>query len=298
MTDIRMERELLQSEGLDMRLREEFGAVQLYNSVRECHVVADGFFWHIALVNDPSDLIGPEDEVWRTVERIGQQRFGSGFSYNAGCFNTGRLYEGQPLTRRGTHTVNTYFKDWCEVHRGSMKGPRASTGYNLNVNFRALCLPQQVEDPVSDEQVDSSAKWAAAQIRSGLAKRDAIWHGHRCCTAKGCPGQKAYDRIDELQELTEYYTKNGLTMALSDDDLKKIKAIIWEDKLETDGRSARKMLRQASKAGDLVKEIDKLGDAIAVRLTGNNPTATVTPDDVRSVVVDALKQALREGTDD
>lgn len=294
MTDIRMERELLLSEGLDMRLREEFGAVQSYESARECDVVADGFFWHIALVNDPSDLIGPEDEVWRTVERIGQQRFGSGFSYNAGCFNTGRLYEGQPLTRRGTHTVNTYFKDWCEVHKGSMKGPRSSTGYNLNVNFRALCLPQQVTDRVSDEQVDSSAKWAAAQIRSGLAKRDAIWHGHRCCTAKGCPGQIAFDRIPELQELTENYVKNGLSMALSDEDVKKIKQAIWEDPLESDGRSARKMLRQASKAPGLADQIAKRVSEIVAQSAPTGTLVNITAEQLE----DAVKQALREGTDD
>lgn len=210
MTDSAWERDKLREQGLEFRTREEWGARQSYSSTRTCDSVAAGFFLHIAVVDDPSDLLGTEDQVARTIEGIGQSRFGSGISYNALAFNTGRLYEGQPLTRRGTHTVNTFRRDRCPVHGGDMTGPITSSGYNLNVNMRALCLPQQVDDPVTDAQLDAAARWAAAQIHAGLAELDARWHGHRCVTAKGCPGQLAFDRIDELQALTEHYVTNGL----------------------------------------------------------------------------------------
>lgn len=230
MTEIQRERQLLQDAGLEIVYREEWGAVEDYTSDRALNEVADMFFLHIALVNDPSDLQGDEFQVARNVERIGQQRFGSGMSYNALAFNTGLLVEGQPLTRRGAHTVNTYERDYCLTHGGSMVGPRTSTGYNLNVNARALCLPQMVDDPVTPEQIDSAARWAAAQIISGLAKKSAKWHGHRCVTAKGCPGDIAFKLIGKLQELTDYYVKNGLGM--NEQDKKDIAKLVVEELLE------------------------------------------------------------------
>lgn len=293
MTDIARERRLLAEQGLEIRTREEWDAVQDYRSDRTCDTVADAFFLHIAVVDDPSDLLGPEDQVFRRIEAIGQSRFGSGISYNAAAFNTGRLYEGQPLTRRGTHTVNTFRRDRCPVHGGDLTGPITSSGYNLNVNVRALVLPQQVDDPVADVQLDAAARWAAAQIRSGLARADARWHGHRCVTAKACPGQTAYDRIDELQNLTDHYVKNGLDMALTDDDVARIAKAVVNEKIADDGRTVKKALRQASKAAGLE-------DRIAGRVTQlllsepGDVTATVTADQIEA----AVKQALREGTDD
>lgn len=293
MTDIATERRLLAEQGLEIRTREEYGARQSYTSARACDRVASAFFLHIAVVDDPGDLLGTEDEVARNIERIGQSRFGSGWSYNACAFNTGRLYEAQPLTRRGTHTVNTFERRTCPVHGGSLLAPATSSGFNNNVNARALVLPQQVDDPVTDEQLDAAARWAAAQIRSGLARPDARWHGHRCVTAKGCPGQAAYDRIDELQDLTDHYVKNGLDMALTDQDLARIKDAVWNTELETDGRSARKMLRQASKAPGLV---DQVADRVVEILGDLDLSMGDSPADAD--IKAAVKQALREGTDD
>lgn len=258
MTNIQWERNKLQAEGLYMRPREEWLARESYTSERLCDSVAKGFFLHIALVNDPSDLLGTEDEVARNVERIGQSRFGAGMSYNALAFSSGRLYEGQPLTRRGTHTVNTFRRDRCPVHGGSMTGPQTSSGYNLNVNFRALCLPQQLDDPFTDEQLDSAARWAAAQIRCGLARQAARWHGHRCCTNKGCPGQRAFDRIDELQTLTDYYVEHGLEdeMAQYSEQLNEMdKKLDWlVDKGQRSARRERTTNNLLRRVRDLIKD--------------------------------------------
>lgn len=293
MTDIPWERRKLSEQGLEIRTREEWGAAQSYSSDRACDTIADSFFLHIAVVDDPSDLLGTEDQVARTIERIGQSRFGSGISYNALAFNTGRLYEGQPLTRRGAHTVNTFRRDRCPVHGGDLTGPSTSSGYNLNVNVRALVLPQQVDDPVTDEQLDAAARWAAAQILAGLARPDARWHGHRCVTAKACPGQTAYDRIDELQQLTNYYIENGLIdMQLTDENLKQIRNAVWNSELEADGRTARKMLRQASGVAGVA---DKIADRV-VEILSEQPSTGVS--NVDAAVKAAVKQALREGTDD
>ena len=206
MPDIARERRLLKEQGLDMRLRGEWGARFNYTTDRDCDI-AEVFFLHIAVVDDPGDLIGTEDQVARNIENIGISRFPStGISYNALSFNTGRLYEGQPLTRRGAHTVNDFRRSTCPTHGGSLVAP----SWNNNVNARALCLPQNVDDPVTDAQIDSAARWAAAQIRAGLARRDARWHGHRDVSAKSCPGDKGFERIPELDRLTDQYVKNGL----------------------------------------------------------------------------------------
>lgn len=289
MTDIATERRLLAEQGLEMRLREEYGARQSYTSSRACDRVASAIFLHIAVVDDPGDLIGTEDDVARRIEAIGQSRFGSGWSYNACAFNTGRLYEGQPLTRRGTHTVNTFERRTCPTHGGSLLAPATSSGFNLNVNARALVLPQQVDDPVTDEQIDAAARWAAAQIRAGLARRDALWHGHRCVTAKACPGQTAYDRIDELQTLTDHYVKNGLDMALTDQDMQKF----LNTPTGGDGLTIRQALRRSAKASDMA---DKVAERVADLIDGLDLAQGDAPS--RNDVVAAVKQALREGTED
>lgn len=304
MTDIGWERRKLREQGLTFRTRTEWGARESYLSERTCDSVAAAFFLHIAVVDDPSDLLGTEDEVARNVERIGQSRFGSGMSYNVLAFNTGRLYEGQPLTRRGTHTVNTFRRDVCPVHGGPMTGPVTSTGYNLNVNVRALCLPQQVDDAVTDEQLDAAARWAAAQIRAGLARRDARWHGHRCVTAKACPGQRAFDRIDELQALTDHYVMNGLEddMALSDDDKAWIQGTIREElrvdfgdgRKWTDDQVSRTVIRKLDNILGRV-DMDAFADAVAARLPSGSGGGAFTAEQVEQVK-EAVKQADREGT--
>jgi len=288
MTDIAMERDKLNGQGLIIRLRSEWGAVQDYTSDRDCDVPAVAFFLHIAVVDDPSDLLGPEDQVARTIESIGQSRFGSGMSYNALAFNTGRLYEGQPLTRRGTHTVNTFERTHCPTHSGSLTAP----SWTNNINARALCLPQQVDDPVTDAQIDSAARWAAAQIRSGLAAAWARWHGHRCVTAKDCPGGRAFERIPELQALTEHYVKHGLMeddMPYTDWPEKDRKALVADilDAEVGDGRTVKAALRMASKAPSAARELERLiTDSVVAAVPGGDPTA----------IEAAVLSALRKGT--
>lgn len=227
MTDIALERRLLAAQGLVMRTREQWGARFDYTNDRTCQVPANDFFLHVAVVNDRGDLIGAEDQVARNIENIGISRFpATGGSYNAMAFNTGRLYELQPLTRRGAHTVNDKLVSSCAAHGGSLTAP----SWNLNITARALCLPQQPGDPVTDVQIDAAARWAAAQIRAGLAKPTARWHGHRDVANKDCPGAGGWARIPELNKLTAQYVRTGLKpntptggddMALTDADVYK-----------------------------------------------------------------------------
>lgn len=200
MTDIGWERQFLRAQGLDIHYREEWSS-QSYTSDRTVYTPVEGFVLHISVTIDHGGLPGHEHGDMRVIERIGNERFGGiGFPYNAAIFDTGRLYEGQPLTRRGAHTVddkNIGYK---------------STGSSRSMNYwwRAIVLPQMVTDDVTDAQVDQCARWAAAQIRAGYAKRNAIWIGHRDVAWKACPGDTGYARLPEIRVRTEHYVVNGL----------------------------------------------------------------------------------------
>lgn len=204
MADIVGERARLRAQGLKIVTREQWGARFDYTNDRPVNRPADSLFLHIS-VTDPADYPSAAAHM-RAIEHIGISRFPStGISYNAADFPEG-LFEGQPLIRRGAHTVNEFQRSTCPVHGGSLR----AASWNLNVTARALVLPQLVSTPVTDEQIDNAARWGAACIRAGEVKRGARWHGHRDVTAKSCPGDKAYKRIPELQRLTDLYVVNGL----------------------------------------------------------------------------------------
>ncbi len=219
MTDIARERSLLAAEGLDIATRETWGAAQDYRSARSVVEPAAGFALHIAVIVDHGDLTGTEHADMRTIERIGTQRFGAevGFPYNAAVFDTARLYEGQPLTRRGAHTVDDKAVGY----------PSMGTSRSMNFHWRAIVLPQMVDDDVTDGQVDQCARWAAAQVRVGLARRDYLWIGHRDVAWKSCPGDTGYARLPEIRQLTEHYATVGLGPTPEEDTLsaEEVKAI-------------------------------------------------------------------------
>lgn len=200
MTDIARERKFLRDQGLVLLTRESWNAVQSYTSARDVFEPVEGFVLHISVTIDGGNTGLTEEDDMRDIERIGQERFGIGFPYNAAVFDTGRMYEGQPLTRRGAHTVDD--KNIGYKSTGS--------GRSMNFWWRAIVLPQMVTDDVTDAQVHGCAKWAAAQIRAGYAKRNAIWIGHRDVAWKSCPGDTGYARLPEIRRLTEHYVVNGL----------------------------------------------------------------------------------------
>jgi len=197
MTDIAGERKRLAAVGFKHTLREQWGSDHDYTSDRTVNRPAKWFFLHISVTADPEDNIVAESAAMRTVERIGIQRFGSvGISYNEAAMQSGRLYEGQPLTRRGAHTVN------------DENNPTFGDS-SLNRDARALVIVQNVQDAVTDAQIDAAAQWAGAVIRAGEAVPGARWYGHRDVSAKACPGDKAYARLGELNALTRKYEKES-----------------------------------------------------------------------------------------
>ena len=62
---------------------------------------------HSATPTPPADATGEfEQDQMRTLERIGQERFGSGMSYTFAVFPSGRIYQGVSIDRASAHTLN------------------------------------------------------------------------------------------------------------------------------------------------------------------------------------------------
>lgn len=119
----------------------------------------------------------PEDEVehMRTLEAIGESRFGQGISYNVLVFPSGRAYQGVSFNRRGTHTG----------------------GHNSTV--RSICYVGNFE---SDSPSDAALATGARIIEEG---RNRWWrfnapiNGHRDYKATACPGRNLYAHLDDLE---------------------------------------------------------------------------------------------------
>lgn len=86
--------------------REEWGAV--HEDGYGTSTLPAGEVWLHHSVTVAPDLVAPFDDehaAMRTLERIGEQRFGRGISYTFAVMPTGRVYEGHSVEREGAHTA-------------------------------------------------------------------------------------------------------------------------------------------------------------------------------------------------
>ena len=210
---ISQERALIGTQGLVLRRREQWGAVRSYTDPRTVVEPVTRLFLHITDTNRSN--FNSNDAHARGVEAIGISRFpNTGISYNALILPGGLLYEAQPFGRRGAHTVNE--RELSECARpgcpsiGMPLTAPSPDKFNLNFNSRAVSFAGNVGDTFTDADMRAAARWGAAYKLAGLVTRDARWHGHRCAKAKACPGDKAFNRLGEIVELTEDFVRNGL----------------------------------------------------------------------------------------
>ena len=218
MTSIARERELYARVGFTHRLREQWGASFVYTTDRPLDEPATRLFLHISVTNPSS--YPSNDAHARAIEDIGKQRFpNTGISYNEMIMPGGLLYEGQPMGRRGAHTLNDFTRPVCTTLGCPGRGfPLTAPSWNLNVNGRACCLARNIDDAVTDADVIAAARWGAAGKLAGLVDDGARWHGHRCVAAKDCPGGRGWVRLDDIADLTADYVRRG-HVALEDDDM-------------------------------------------------------------------------------
>ena len=119
-----------------------------------------------------------EERAMRTLEDIGQDRFGGGISYTFLVMPSGRVYEGHSVGRQGAHT-----------------GGR-------NDIARAICLVGNYE---ANRPTEAQVRAVAELLRYGKAqgwwKEARLAGGHRDLKATACPGRYAYERIAEINAL-------------------------------------------------------------------------------------------------
>jgi hypothetical protein len=210
MTTISQERSLLAKQGRSLRTREQAGfKFKRYGEARSVTEPARLVFVHITITNPKA--YSSDDAHARAVEAIGISRFpNTGVSYNRLIMRSGASYEGQPMGRRGAHTVNDKNLTRCVSSGCPSKGgsiPSAAT--NLNTVVRAYAICQNVGDTVTDAEVDSLARTIAADIRAGMVVRGADIHGHRCVAPKDCPAAKMWAQMSKLNSLVNHYVANG-----------------------------------------------------------------------------------------
>lgn len=132
----------------------------------------------------------------RKVESFGLSSGGAQVSYQDCVTNEGKYFQGQDYGTRGTHTIND------KKVKGFVE--------QLNEKCYATAIMQNVNDEVTDAQVELIAAIFAARELAGLTKKGAPVYPHRKFAFKACPGDKAVARIPEIVKLKNHYVKFGL----------------------------------------------------------------------------------------
>lgn len=171
-------------------------------------------FLHIT-VTDDTDLPVDGKAGARKVESFGLSTPPM-VSYQDLVTNEGRYFEGQSYGVKGTHTIND--KDV------------PGFPHDLNLFGYATAIMQNVDDEVTDRQVDVVAMIFAARELAGLVKRGASIYPHRKFDWKSCPGDKAVARLPEIIRLRNKYVRDGLPNM--EDDMASTEAKAQLDRIE------------------------------------------------------------------
>lgn len=157
--------------------RAEWGA-EHEDGFRSAPIPARELYLHHSVTIAP-DLLPPfddDDAAIRTLERIGEQRFGRGISYTFAITPVGRIYEGHGVRRQGAHT-----------------GGR-------NTIARAICLVGNFDrDRPPEPMIDAVAWLVSHGHRQGWWPAQ-LTGGHRDApgASTACPGRHAYALIGEI----------------------------------------------------------------------------------------------------
>lgn len=184
--------------GVEVKTRAQWGSQ--YPNVYKARLVsrrvavirAPLFMSHVTVTRDSGPLVGDFYEDMRTVEQIGYERFGSGFSYNWGIDpHTGMVGVGMPLMAAGTHTVN-------DKRVGGFPTPPSS----LNYMARAAAWIAMPGFTITSEAKEAFAQLLAAHIEEGALEHDFTFKPHSFFAAKDCPTQAGRDAMPEIYRRT------------------------------------------------------------------------------------------------
>jgi hypothetical protein len=188
-----------------IRLRSQWGAQRLYTDENPVIYPATKVFIHISVTN-PGNYNG-NDAHAQAIERIGISRFpNTGISYNFGVMPNGALYEFMPVGRRGAHTVNDEKRTTCTKHGTACPGYRGDLttpghAWNLNYNARSIVFCGMESTSVTSAVVSIIALTVYTMYKAGFITETAARgiHGHRCVSAKACPGAKMWAVMKTIQ---------------------------------------------------------------------------------------------------
>lgn len=125
--------------------------------------------------------VAQERAEMRTVERIGQQRFGRGISYTICIFPSGRAYWGASIHRISYHSGG-----------GRDGKPRNTLGVGI------VLVGNTHANPVTPQQQDALVAVLQHGVRQKWWNDPAISEGHRDFKATSCPGDYAYRLIPTI----------------------------------------------------------------------------------------------------
>lgn len=173
--------------------RQSWGACEVNGDGPGVVPASEVFIHHTVTTQlPPTASVAQEQAQMRSLEQIGQQRFGRGISYHAIVFPSGRGYQGVTFDRRGTQAAN---------RNSTSRGIAFAGNYDVN------------------EPTDAAIATAAAIVDDG---RGTWWtsaapvRGHRDVKQTACPGRFLYARLDEIR--TPRPPQEGFLMALSDSE--------------------------------------------------------------------------------
>lgn len=191
--------DMLEKAGVECYTRDEWGTVrpEAYIKRRVTHPMPDGpadyHFFHITVTPDTDTVLEGKAGA-RKVESYGLSKPPM-VSYQDLITNERKYFQGQDYGTKGTHTVN---------NKNVPGFP-----FDLNKEGYALAIMQNVQDEVTDEQVELAAMVYAARELVGFVKKFAPIYPHRKFAYKECPGDKAVARLDEIQKLKDKFVRQG-----------------------------------------------------------------------------------------
>ena len=177
------------------------------------------------------DLVPPwtdDDAAVRTLENIGQQRFGGGISYTVPITPAGRAYEGHAIDRKGAHT-----------------GGR-------NTIASAICFVGNYEThELTPLQEEKAAQTMVHMHRQGFSTRHTFNGGHRQAPnqiATACPGKNVLKRIPAMNARAETLWAQGYGKAnVVASAIPKVLQVIKRAPLAVDGDLGPATIRQWQK---------------------------------------------------
>lgn len=134
------------------------------------------FIHHTASITlAASATVATERAQMRNLEAVGQQRFGTGISYNVVVFPSGRAYQGVSWNRRGTHT-----------------GGRNSTS-------RSIAFAGNFETSTPTAAALGTAASILAHGRGRWWTQGAPLRSHNAVSATACAGRNLISRMGQIR---------------------------------------------------------------------------------------------------